>query len=151
MKLSSLGSRGTPHFAKLSVYSQENNFYLWKILLFSHFAFYDKNETIIPLHKRNIYEQDTLGLRSLDEKGRLHIFSVSGVHHHFWHRNETVLQNYILPWLDWKLTRSNGSRMRFYKTRLYCTFMVYAADDWSKGSSCKSILCIWICLFYNLY
>ncbi|KAM7249151.1 hypothetical protein ACFE04_021576 [Oxalis oulophora] len=66
----------------------------------SHFAFYNENETVIPLQQRTIYEQDTLGLKKLDEKGRLHMFSVSGVHHHFWHRNETVLKNYILPWLN---------------------------------------------------
>lgn len=80
----------------------------WSVLLvlmtnspFSHFAFYNENETVIPLQQRTIYEQDTLGLKKLDEKGRLHMFSVSGVHHHFWHRNETVLKNYILPWLNW--------------------------------------------------
>ncbi|XP_065202825.1 lysosomal thioesterase PPT2 homolog isoform X2 [Planococcus citri] len=66
----------------------------------SHFSYYNENETVIPYKERRIYQEDLFGLRTLDERGALHVFTANGVKHHFWYRNTTVIKKYILPWLN---------------------------------------------------
>uniref|UniRef100_UPI00358E3AB4 lysosomal thioesterase PPT2-A-like isoform X1 n=2 Tax=Myxine glutinosa TaxID=7769 RepID=UPI00358E3AB4 len=66
----------------------------------SHFGFYDSNETVEDFKNQEVYKNDSFGLRTLNLHGRLFVYSVSGVHHTKWHRNESVAYNYIIPWLD---------------------------------------------------
>uniref|UniRef100_A0A8C4WV03 palmitoyl-CoA hydrolase n=1 Tax=Eptatretus burgeri TaxID=7764 RepID=A0A8C4WV03_EPTBU len=66
----------------------------------SHFGFYDSNETVQDLKDQEVYKNDSFGLRTFQQNGRLFVYSISGVHHTNWHRNESVAYNYIIPWLD---------------------------------------------------
>lgn len=66
----------------------------------SQFGYYDANETVVELKSRDIYEQDLIGLKTLDKKGKLHLVTVPGVNHFMWHINISVVDNAILPYLD---------------------------------------------------
>jgi len=50
-----------------------------------HFEFYEPGQakTIVPLRNSSLYLEDWLGLRELDESGRLHFFTVEGDHLQF--------------------------------------------------------------------
>jgi len=65
----------------------------------SHFATSDGNDTIIPMKDQEWYKNDSFGLRTLDERGSVHTYTVPGHKHYDWHRNYTVFTNYIAPWL----------------------------------------------------
>ncbi|KAL5012554.1 hypothetical protein ScPMuIL_011105 [Solemya velum] len=65
----------------------------------SHFGFYDENEKIVEMRNQEWYKSDSFGLKTLDQRGSIHTYSVPGVAHINWHTNYTVFQNNILPWL----------------------------------------------------
>ncbi|XP_041970506.1 lysosomal thioesterase PPT2 homolog [Aricia agestis] len=67
----------------------------------SQFGYYDKNnETVIEMRDQDIYTEDRIGLKSLDQSGRLHLVTVPGVNHFNWHMNVSIVDNYLLPYLD---------------------------------------------------
>lgn len=66
----------------------------------SQFGYYDANETIIEMKAQDIYVEDRIGLRTLDESGRLHVVTVPGVNHFNWHMNMSIVDDYLLPFLD---------------------------------------------------
>nr|ATJ44575.1 acetyltransferase 12 [Helicoverpa assulta] len=66
----------------------------------SQFGYYDANETIIEMKSQDIYMEDKIGLRTLDESGRLHVVTVPGVNHFSWHMNISIVDDYLLPYLD---------------------------------------------------
>jgi palmitoyl-protein thioesterase len=66
----------------------------------SHFGFYNENGDVVPLHQRSIYTDDTIGLKTLDELGKLHLMSFADVRHYAWHLNITVIDQALLPHLD---------------------------------------------------
>uniref|UniRef100_A0A2A4JXH6 palmitoyl-CoA hydrolase n=1 Tax=Heliothis virescens TaxID=7102 RepID=A0A2A4JXH6_HELVI len=66
----------------------------------SQFGYYDANETIIEMKSQEIYMEDKIGLRTLDESGRLHVVTVPGVNHFSWHMNISIVDDYLLPYLD---------------------------------------------------
>lgn len=66
----------------------------------SQFGYYDANETVIEMHDQPIYKDDKIGLKSLDKKGKLHIVTVPGVNHFSWHMNVSIVDDYLLPYLD---------------------------------------------------
>lgn len=66
----------------------------------SHFGYYDKNETVVDVRDRNEYKQDLIGLKTLDKSKKLLIHKVPGVSHFMWHANISVIDNYIIPYLD---------------------------------------------------
>ncbi|CAK9812741.1 Lysosomal thioesterase PPT2 homolog [Anthophora plagiata] len=66
----------------------------------SHFGYYDANETVINMRDRSIYKDDLIGLKTLDESGRLTFITVPHVPHYEWHKNESIVDNYLLPFLD---------------------------------------------------
>ncbi|KAF9811953.1 hypothetical protein SFRURICE_021310 [Spodoptera frugiperda] len=66
----------------------------------SQFGYYDANETIIEMKAQDIYVEDRIGLRTLDETGRLHVVTVPGVNHFNWHMNMSIVDDYLLPFLD---------------------------------------------------
>lgn len=50
---------------------------------------------------QDIYRvDDPIGLRELNTNGRIIEYTMSEVGHHEWHRNERVLHECIIDWLD---------------------------------------------------
>lgn len=66
----------------------------------SHFGYYDDNETVIEMYNRPIYKDDTIGLKTLDKQGRLRIITVPGISHFEWHNNISIVDQFLLPYLD---------------------------------------------------
>lgn len=74
--------------------------YFCIFLYSSHFGYYNLNETVIEMKSQDIYTKDLIGLQTLDKKGKLHIVTVPGVDHFMWHKNESIVDEYILPFLN---------------------------------------------------
>ncbi|KAF4521267.1 hypothetical protein B566_EDAN008470 [Ephemera danica] len=66
----------------------------------SQFGYFDGNETVIEMKQRPIYQEDHIGLQTLDKSGRLHVITQPGNDHFSWHVNMTVIDNFIIPYLD---------------------------------------------------
>lgn len=67
----------------------------------SQFGFWKNNDTIIEeLRNRTIYQNDSIGLKTLDESKKLILQTVPGVKHIEWLWNTTVIDQYIIPHLD---------------------------------------------------
>jgi palmitoyl-protein thioesterase len=66
----------------------------------SHFGYYNNNETVIEMRDRSIYKNDTIGLKTLDKQGKLKVFVVPGIPHSVWHKNISIIDEFILPYLD---------------------------------------------------
>ncbi|XP_067622196.1 lysosomal thioesterase PPT2 homolog isoform X2 [Eurosta solidaginis] len=66
----------------------------------SHFGFFNESLDIIPLHKREIYTADTIGLQTLERNGKLIVVIRPFTHHLTWHTNRRVIREIILPYLD---------------------------------------------------
>lgn len=66
----------------------------------AHFGFYNMNFTVIPMKDRTIYQEDAIGLKSLDEAGKLKIVTVANVKHIDWHLNRTLIEAVVVPHLD---------------------------------------------------
>ncbi|CAG4972994.1 unnamed protein product [Colias eurytheme] len=66
----------------------------------SQFGYYNANETVIEMRGQDIYTLDRIGLRALDTSGRLHVVTVPGVNHFNWHMNVSIVDDYLLPYLD---------------------------------------------------
>lgn len=66
----------------------------------SHFAYYDDNETVIEMRDRDIYKDDLIGLKTLDKSGKLTLITVPNVPHYEWHKNVSIVDDYLLPYLD---------------------------------------------------
>ncbi|KAK6469580.1 lysosomal thioesterase PPT2 [Huso huso] len=65
----------------------------------SHFAFYNENETVVEMRDQMVYLKDTFGLKTLDGRGDLVTYEMSGVQHTKWHSNQTVYTECIARWL----------------------------------------------------
>ena len=87
----------------------------------SHFGFYDEKLVVQPYQSQEVrnyslslslslssntpsspsqfYMDDTFGLKTLDQGGRVHVYEVGGVKHTDWHRNRTVFDQCMEPWL----------------------------------------------------
>ncbi|CAH0393100.1 unnamed protein product [Bemisia tabaci] len=66
----------------------------------SHFGYFNEDGAIINFKDRTVYINDTMGLQTLDSQNKLQIITLSNVSHFNWHRNHTVTDDFILPWLD---------------------------------------------------
>ncbi|XP_063529093.1 lysosomal thioesterase PPT2 homolog isoform X1 [Cydia strobilella] len=66
----------------------------------SQFGYYDANETVIEMRDQPIYKEDKIGLQELDKNGKLHIVTVPGINHFNWHMNVSIVDDYLLPYLD---------------------------------------------------
>jgi len=64
-----------------------------------HFEYYAPGQAkeILPLRESPIYTEDRIGLKTMDEAGKLHFFSVEGNHLHF--TKEWFTENIIDPFL----------------------------------------------------
>ncbi|XP_072936818.1 lysosomal thioesterase PPT2 homolog [Epargyreus clarus] len=66
----------------------------------SQFGYYNANETIVEMKGQDIYTEDKIGLKTLDDSGRLHVVTVPGINHFNWHMNVSIVDDYLLPYLD---------------------------------------------------
>ncbi|KAH8305406.1 hypothetical protein KR018_002639, partial [Drosophila ironensis] len=64
----------------------------------SHFAYYDENLDVVPFMDREVYT--AIGIKTLQEAGKLTIVIKPDVHHLGWHKRRDVIQEVILPYLD---------------------------------------------------
>lgn len=67
----------------------------------SHFGYFNDQDIVVPFHQRKIYEDDAIGLKTLEKEGKLKILTFPNVHHFAWHMNSTVIREAIIPYLDW--------------------------------------------------
>lgn len=61
---------------------------------------YDENENVVPMRDTELYKSDTIGLRTLDKLCKVVTITVPGIHHLEWHKNNSVIDDYIVPYLD---------------------------------------------------
>ena len=66
----------------------------------SHFGFFNYKEEVVPMEQLDFYINDTFGLKTLDEQGRVFNFTIPNVFHTHWHEDINVIQKYIIPYLD---------------------------------------------------
>lgn len=66
----------------------------------SHFGYFNNNEEVVPVYNRTIFLNDSIGLKTLNDSGRLQIVTVPDVHHFDWHLKIHVIQKVVLPYLD---------------------------------------------------
>lgn len=64
------------------------------------YGFYDENLNIVNMTDQFVYQQDTFGLKTLNERKSLHQFSVPNMLHDQWPNVEDVIAKYVLPFLD---------------------------------------------------
>ncbi|XP_064650388.1 lysosomal thioesterase PPT2-A-like isoform X2 [Lineus longissimus] len=65
----------------------------------SQFGFYDQNESVLPYKKTEWYLKDSFGLQTLEKRDAIQTYSISGVKHVMWHKNQTVFNCCIEKWL----------------------------------------------------
>lgn len=91
----------------------------------AHFGFYDKNLTVVPMKSRTIYQEDAIGLRSLDETGKLKIVTVPHVKHVAWHLNKTLIDEVVVPHLDWTSHQKRNIFNRLANTISRTAYLFY--------------------------
>jgi len=66
------------------------------------FGFYREgsDSEILPMEKQKLFVEDTFGLRSLKEAGKLHLETVKGVVHEDWLSSERIFKKHVLPHLQ---------------------------------------------------
>mmetsp|Transcript_17588 Transcript_17588/g.24241 ORF Transcript_17588/g.24241 Transcript_17588/m.24241 type:complete len:82 (+) Transcript_17588:668-913(+) len=60
------------------------------------FGQYDSNHMLVELREQDAYTNDVLGLRTLDESGRLHFYEVPGDHMHL---ESWMITDLLIPFL----------------------------------------------------
>lgn len=58
------------------------------------------NETVVEMKNRDTYILDLIGLKTLNDDNKLDIITVPGVNHFMWHLNVSIVDDYILKYLD---------------------------------------------------
>ncbi|KAL5470903.1 hypothetical protein EMCRGX_G028957 [Ephydatia muelleri] len=67
----------------------------------SQFGFFDVNsENVSPMSSQTFYLQDSFGLHTLQNAGKITAYTVPGIQHTEWPNNQDVFSTYIEPWLD---------------------------------------------------
>ncbi|KAF2896367.1 hypothetical protein ILUMI_09806 [Ignelater luminosus] len=66
----------------------------------SQFGYYNRNESVINVMHRDIYVEDKIGLKTLDKQHKLILITVPGVDHFMWHMNVSIVDKFVLPYLD---------------------------------------------------
>ena len=69
----------------------------WNSSLFSFWA--KDAKTFVDMKEQDIYINDTFGLRTLDEAGKLSLTAVDGIEHAQWLHNRTNFELHVLPFL----------------------------------------------------
>lgn len=68
----------------------------WQSALWSYF---DDKLQVVDMLDQQVYQEDSFGLKTLNEEGRIVRYTVPGVPHRHWEKNETVFTNYISQYL----------------------------------------------------
>lgn len=55
---------------------------------------------MVDFRERDIYTKDLFGLKTLDLRNKIQIYEKKGVGHYDWPKDENVIIDYVLPWLD---------------------------------------------------
>lgn len=66
----------------------------------SHFGYFNNVGDVVPLRSRDIYQEDKIGLKTLDKAGKLKILTYSNVTHLQWHKRKEIIQDAIVSQLD---------------------------------------------------
>ncbi|KAE8746799.1 hypothetical protein FOCC_FOCC006547 [Frankliniella occidentalis] len=66
----------------------------------SQFGYYDEKEEVYDMRQNPLYKNDSFGLRTLDEAGKVTLLSFSGMDHFDWHINISFIDQHIVPLLD---------------------------------------------------
>lgn len=66
------------------------------------FEYYKEGSTseFVPMKEQPVYFQDTFGLKTLDEQGKLEVHNPAGVYHGDWVNRPDIVTQYILPHLQ---------------------------------------------------
>ncbi len=69
------------------------------------FSFWNTSSTfgvysMIDMKDQPIYQQDTFGLKTMTLDGRAEFHCVDNVRHADWHKNATLIDKYVLPYMD---------------------------------------------------
>lgn len=67
---------------------------------YSHFGYFNESLEVVPVMNRDIYLEDKIGLKELNEKKRLIRITRKGITHLMWHIIPSVIREVILPYLD---------------------------------------------------
>jgi len=65
----------------------------------AQYAFWDEKLNVVPYNQLPYYTQDTFGLKTLDEAGKVTFCTMSGVHHTHWPHTKSVYETCIKPYL----------------------------------------------------
>ncbi|XP_069120180.1 lysosomal thioesterase PPT2-A-like [Argopecten irradians] len=65
----------------------------------SQFGFYNGSEGILEMRQQRFYLQDSFGLRTLDQRKAIHTYTIPGIEHVMWYRDQKVFDCCIKPWL----------------------------------------------------
>lgn len=66
----------------------------------SQFGCFNSNGSVILMRDQLFYKNDSFGLLTMDLQKKIDIVTLSGLDHSDWHTNMSVLDNYIIPYLD---------------------------------------------------
>eukprot|EP01132_Coremiostelium_polycephalum_P001954 gene1954-2391_t len=66
----------------------------------SLFGYFDSNLNYLPMTSMSIYQNDTFGLKTLDEQKRLNLYSIPGVAHADWLTRQDIFMKFILDLLN---------------------------------------------------
>ncbi|XP_046370332.1 lysosomal thioesterase PPT2-like [Haliotis rufescens] len=64
-----------------------------------HFGMYNSTETVLPMEEQRWYKEDSFGLRTLNNRKAIKMLTFAGVTHTNWHKNMTIYQQGIKPFL----------------------------------------------------
>ncbi|XP_063723813.1 lysosomal thioesterase PPT2-B-like [Symsagittifera roscoffensis] len=65
----------------------------------AQYSFWDADLNVIPYNQLHYYTQDTFGLKTLDDQGKLKFCTVSGVQHTKWPHTKSVYDTCIRPYI----------------------------------------------------
>ena len=65
----------------------------------AHYGYYDTNLNIVLMKNQTLYKDNTFGLRTLGEAGKISMCTYSDVYHTSWIVNYTVYENCIKPYV----------------------------------------------------
>ncbi|XP_067660195.1 lysosomal thioesterase PPT2-like [Haliotis asinina] len=64
-----------------------------------HFGMFNSSEAVLPMEDQTWYKEDSFGLRTLNDRKAIKMLTFSGVCHTNWHKNMSIYENGIKPFL----------------------------------------------------
>lgn len=81
-----------------TIFLYYNSFFF--LFFYSQFGCFNSNGSVIVMRDQLFYKNDSFGLLTMDSQKKIDIVTLSGLDHSDWHTNMSVLDNYIIPYLD---------------------------------------------------